>query len=119
MENVIPIAQLPAFIDEAIAKVTEGVRLARERGILAELPKEIQIDAVVVTDWQALEVISKETGTSKEIGIGSENGESTENSEASDGSETIESGGSSEASEGTDNDSNTGASQNNSYTYSD
>jgi hypothetical protein len=109
MENIIPIAELPAFIDEAIAKVNEGVALARRRGILAELPKEVQFDVLLVSKWQ--DPNHKSVSTEKTSDAGE--------------SETVQSGTSYRTSKETGEqesrsaDQSTSAGQNATYTYSD
>jgi hypothetical protein len=113
MENVIPIEDLPDFIDRAIAKVSEGVALARSRGILAELPKEIQFDVVLIEKWQSqdMPIIGVENSTSTETGNGTSTSTQTGGSTRT----------STESDSGTNTSSDTGqtAGQNNNYTYTD
>mgnify|MGYP007090082741 CR=1 FL=1 len=109
MENIITIEELPAFIDEAIAKVNEGVALARRRGILAELPKDVQFDVLLVSKWQDPnhKAVSTEktsdTGESQTVQSGTSYRASKENSEG----------------ESRSADQSNSAGQNATYTYSD
>jgi hypothetical protein len=111
MENVIPIADLPGFIDDAIAKVYEGVALARRRGILAELPKEVQFDVTVIKTWQApnLEIIGTETTESRDNGTSKNTQASNSTRTSNDSSTTNRTGSNNGASAG----------QNANYTYTD
>lgn len=79
MDNIITIEELPEFIDMAIAKVNEGVALARRRGILAELPKEVQFDVTLVTKFQTLTIVSKDGSVSNDVSTS--NGTSTSKSD--------------------------------------
>lgn len=109
MENIITIEELPAFIDDAIAKVNEGVALARRRGILAELPKEVQFDVLLVSKWQ--DPNHKAVSTEKT----SDNGESKT---VQDGTSVRTSQENSKQSSNSSNQNNS-AGQNATYTYSD
>lgn len=129
MENVIPIEDLPAFIDATIAKVSEGVALARRRGILAELPKEVQFDVTVIQTWQSPTLVivatdisnGSDTGTS--TSTSTQKGTSKRVSEESGTSTGTKKGSSKRVSEESNksdrnsSDQSTSAGQNNSYTY--
>ena len=52
MENVVPIANLPAFIEETVLQVRTGLAQARIAGTLVEMPEVIQFSVIVVKSWQ-------------------------------------------------------------------
>ena len=90
MENIIRIEDLPEFVEKTILAVREGVALTRAAGLLAELPKEIKFDMVVVSAFQALEVSSRENSTSTDSdqsesqSTGTDNGTSTDTNSGTD-----------------------------------
>ena len=113
MENVIPIEDLPDFIDRAIAKVSEGVALARSRGILAELPKEIQFDVVLIEKWQSKDLLISSSDSSISMDSGTSASTSTQKGSSSRTSSENDRGTSSS------NDYSQSGGQNNNYTYTD
>jgi hypothetical protein len=62
MENVIPIDQLESAIDQAVEKMARGVATLRAKGIMAEMDEEVSFQAVVVFDWQSLNIAKDEVG---------------------------------------------------------
>jgi hypothetical protein len=113
MQNVVPIDDLPDFIDRAIAKVSEGVALARRRGILAELPNEVQFEVTVVSRWQHPDLVIVDTNTS----TGRDNGTNTSVSAQKGGGTRTSTEKSTTESESKDE--SNAASTNGNYTYTD
>jgi len=93
--------------------VNEGVALARRRGILAELPKEVQFDVTLIRKWQSPDLVI--VGT--DITTGTDKGTSTSTGTQSGSSTRTGSEKSESTSQSTDNGSSSG--QNANYTYSD
>jgi hypothetical protein len=89
-ETIIRQSELSAFVTNTLLNIREGVAVARNKGLLAELPEEVQITATVINDegWQALEVsggqsmeiFEEQGGGSKETATGTETGETVRNS---------------------------------------
>jgi hypothetical protein len=80
MENIVRISELPKFIEDTVLAVSSGLAAARAKGVLVDMPKEIQFTAIVVSDFQALEMnggsvvesVETQGGTNKETVDGSE-----------------------------------------------
>jgi hypothetical protein len=66
IENIVRVSELDAFIAETIKKVNDGVAKARTAGVLAELPKEIQFDVILIREWEALQITGGEEGETTE-----------------------------------------------------
>lgn len=88
MENVVYLSELDAHIAEAIEKVNNGVKLARAKGIQAELPAKIDFDLIAVVRWQELAMESGESGVTKET----QSGGTTETSSQTSNDESTGSG---------------------------
>lgn len=78
MENIVRISDLPKFIEDTVLAVNAGLAAARVKGVLVDMPKEIQFSAIVVSDFQALELqggdvvesVEEQGGGSKETTTG-------------------------------------------------
>lgn len=83
MDNVVPIEDLAAVVENTILEIQKGVAAARSKGgIIVDLPKEVQFTVTVVKAWQALEISGGQTaetteeqgGGSREVTVGHEEG---------------------------------------------
>lgn len=77
ISNVVRISELPAFIAETMEAVRLGVASARAAGLNCELPHDVDFQVVVIRDWQALEILSNEDGTTVESKSGSSDDSTT------------------------------------------
>lgn len=71
--EVVEISKLDTLIADTIRKVNDGVESARKNGVLAELPKSIDFEVVVIADggWQALDsVVTEESDSTDKVGGG-------------------------------------------------
>ena len=96
MENVVPIEELDSFISEVIAKVNAGLSVAREAGVTVKMPREIQVSAIVVKQWQVegLEFTTRretnENGTQGGKTTETQNGGGTETTTSNDQSSRVD-----------------------------
>lgn len=69
MENVVQIENLAAFLEDTVAEVQRGLFKARQRGLVIEMPEEIDVTVIVIArdGFQALELQSTEQSTQEEI----------------------------------------------------
>lgn len=67
MENIVRLDEIEECVARALKGINDGVNQARQQGLNAELPKEVQFTMVVVKDWQELEVQGGERGEQIEI----------------------------------------------------
>jgi hypothetical protein len=85
MAEVITIEEIPDFIARTVDGIASGVAALRAKGIMAEMPSEVAVQAVVITKWQELEIkggevsesTEKQGGTTKEKQGSSSNETST------------------------------------------
>ena len=87
MENVVYLSELDQHISDAITKVNDGIKLARAAGVMAEYPKAIDFDLIVVARWQDLAIETGESGVSSETG-GSTEASTTNSSGSTTGTDT-------------------------------
>lgn len=86
--EVIPIDQLRSAVSQAIMQACLGVDDTRGRGMVIDMPEEVDIQCTVVFGWQELEMRSVSEGTSEDTRTG---GESTTRRESDTSeSETLE-----------------------------
>ncbi len=50
MPNVVPLSKVDSVVDQAIARVVRGLALAKQRGIVVRMPKEIVFSINVCAD---------------------------------------------------------------------
>lgn len=91
MENVVPVEQLGDLIAATVAQIQAGAAKARANGIVIDLPKEIQITAIVVAPdgFQALQLQGGETTEVTGTQGGTETRKSTEQQKQDSGSTRI------------------------------
>lgn len=65
MPEVVRITELGSFVQRTLLAINEGVSGARENGIVADLPDEVNFQCVVIDQWQALDALTTTTGTSE------------------------------------------------------
>ena len=72
--EVIPMSLLRAAVANAILEACKGVSDARGRGIIVDLPSEIDFQATVIdyNGWQSLEIRSESVAASEETRSGGE-----------------------------------------------
>lgn len=66
MPEVITIEEIPDLITRTVDGIASGVAALRAKGIMAEMPPEIQVQAVVISKWQELEIKGGEVSESTE-----------------------------------------------------
>lgn len=72
--DLVSIDELDSAIVQTLAKVNAGVAAARAQGIQAELPAKIDFEVNVFTKWQALDIVTTETGNDSEKTTSTETG---------------------------------------------
>ncbi len=60
MENIVKINEISQCVAQALDGIKEGVRIARENGLQAELPTEVTFQMTVVKNFQSLEIFKDE-----------------------------------------------------------
>lgn len=66
MENIVRISDLSRFVQDTLDGIRNGVAAARATGLLVELPEEVSFTALVIQDWQALEITGSDKTESRE-----------------------------------------------------
>lgn len=64
--DVLPIDQVRSAVAEAIMQACLGVDDVRGKGIIIDLPEFVDVQCVVVMEWQSLEIRSESTGTNED-----------------------------------------------------
>lgn len=78
MENIVRISDLPKFIEDTVLAVNNGLAAARAKGVQVDMPKEITFSAIVISEFQSLELqggnvveqVEEQGGGSKETTTG-------------------------------------------------
>jgi hypothetical protein len=72
MPEFMPIGDLRVSINQAIDSIAAAVADQRDRGLLVDMPESIDFQAILIFDWQALEMRVESTGVSAETTGGTE-----------------------------------------------
>jgi hypothetical protein len=62
----VKLADLPAAVTDVITKIRDGVKAARDAGVIAELPEKVDFQIEVITGYQTLTEIDSTTQTKPE-----------------------------------------------------
>ena len=81
MPEFMPIGDLRSAVNQAIDSIAAAVADQRDRGLLVDMPEEIQFQANLIYGWQVLEMRSESVGVSAETTGGTEASRRTEESE--------------------------------------
>jgi hypothetical protein len=87
MENIVPIAELRNHVDRVLEEIRHGVHAQRQKGLIVDMPDEVQFDCEVIFEFQSLEIrrasVTEGGDSRTQDEISTESGETTRTGEQS------------------------------------